>query len=153
MMADILVLNGPNLNMLGIREPEKYGCQTLSEIIQRLKSLTEKKQYTFDDFQSNQEGLIINRIHQAFEESTNFIIINPAAYTHTSIAIRDALLATSIKFIEVHLSNINARENFRHKSYFSDIAYGTICGFGSKGYDMALSCAFDYFKDELTEMR
>jgi 3-dehydroquinate dehydratase-2 len=136
----VLVLNGPNLNMLGKREPEIYGSQTLPQIIDELGVKADQLEITLEHLQSNAEHLLINRIHQAFE-NTDFIIINPAAYTHTSVAIRDALLTVQIPFIEVHLSNVHARESFRKHSYLSDIALGVICGLGAKGYQYALEAA------------
>tara|TARA_R110002167_G_scaffold37515_8_gene117581 strand:+ start:2266 stop:2763 length:498 start_codon:yes stop_codon:yes gene_type:complete len=144
-MPNILVLHGPNLNLLGTREPSIYGSETLDDINKRLKQLSENNNIPLDYFQSNAEHLIIDRIHQA-KNITDFIIINPAAFTHTSVAIRDALLAVSIPFIEVHLSNVHSRETFRHHSYFSDIAVGVICGFGSSGYDLALTKAIEILK-------
>lgn len=144
-MAHILVLHGPNLNMLGTREPSIYGSETLDDINKRIKQCAEKQSISLDYFQSNAEHLLIDRIHQA-KNTTDFIIINPAAFTHTSVAIRDALLAVSIPFIEVHLSNVHSREKFRHHSYFSDIAVGVICGLGSTGYDFALSKAIEILK-------
>ena len=142
-MASILVLNGPNLNLLGKREPGVYGATTLDEINQNLIQLASSQGHLLNTFQSNAEYALIERIHQAGEENVDFIIINPAAYTHTSIAIRDALLGVSIPFIEVHLSNVHRREAFRHHSYFSDIAEGIIAGLGPKGYEMALSYAVE----------
>ena len=142
-MADkfqILVLNGPNLNMLGTREPEKYGTLTLSQIVSRLNAEAETLNVTLDSLQSNAEYVIIDRIHQA-TDNIDYILINPAAFTHTSVAIRDALLAVSIPFIEIHLSNVHAREPFRHHSYLSDIASGVICGLGADGYSYALQTA------------
>ena len=142
-MADkfqILVLNGPNLNMLGTREPEKYGTLTLSQIVSRLNAEAETLNVTLDSLQSNAEYVIIDRIHQA-KDNIDYILINPAAFTHTSVAIRDALLAVSIPFIEIHLSNVHAREPFRHHSYLSDIASGVICGLGADGYSYALQTA------------
>ncbi|QGM81439.1 type II 3-dehydroquinate dehydratase [Otariodibacter oris] len=139
-MKKILLLNGPNLNMLGKREPQIYGSETLSNIEERLKKQAEQKNIELSCFQANGEELIINRIHQAFNQ-VDFIIINPAAFTHTSVALRDALLSVSIPFVEVHLSNVHAREPFRHHSYLSDIAQGVICGLGSSGYDYALDYA------------
>ncbi|WGE64790.1 type II 3-dehydroquinate dehydratase [Actinobacillus equuli] len=139
-MKKILLLNGPNLNMLGKREPHIYGSQTLADIEQHLQQSAQTQGYELDYFQANGEEPLINRIHQAFQ-NTDFIIINPGAFTHTSVAIRDALLAVSIPFIEVHLSNVHAREPFRHHSYLSDIAKGVICGLGAKGYDYALDFA------------
>ena len=136
----ILVLNGPNLNMLGTREPEKYGTLTLSQIVSRLNAEAETLNVTLDSLQSNAEYVIIDRIHQA-KDNVDYILINPAAFTHTSVAIRDALLAVSIPFIEIHLSNVHAREPFRHHSYLSDIAAGGICGLGADGYSYALQTA------------
>lgn len=142
-MATILVLNGPNINLLGSREPEIYGHTTLSDINQKLTELCQTQGHHLQTLQSNAEYELIERIHDARSEGVNFIIFNPAAFTHTSIALRDALAGVDIPFIEVHLSNVHAREQFRHHSYFSDIAVGVICGFGPKGYEMALSAAFE----------
>jgi 3-dehydroquinate dehydratase-2 len=136
---NILVIHGPNLNLLGIREPSIYGTVTLEEINGNLTKLAEKEGISLNYFQSNAEGELIDRIQQASAEKIDFIIINPAAYTHTSIALRDALAATRIPFIEIHLSNIFARESFRQKSFFSDMAVGVISGLGAKGYELALS--------------
>ena len=136
---NILVIHGPNLNLLGIREPSIYGTVTLEEINGNLAKLAEKEGISLNCFQSNAEGELIDRIQQASAEKIHFIIINPAAYTHTSIALRDALAATRIPFIEVHLSNIFARESFRQKSFFSDMAVGVISGLGAKGYELALN--------------
>ena len=136
---NILVIHGPNLNLLGTREPEVYGVFTLTEINRNLAELAEKEGISLNCFQSNAEGELIDRIQQASAEKIHFIIINPAAYTHTSIALRDALAATRIPFIEVHLSNIFARESFRQKSFFSDMAVGVISGLGAKGYELALN--------------
>jgi 3-dehydroquinate dehydratase-2 len=138
-MANILVLNGPNLNLLGVREPGVYGAQTLKDIEDRLASQAHGHHLEF--FQSNAEHELIDRVQAAFRESVDFILINPGAYTHTSIALRDAFLATRIPFIEVHLSNVHAREPFRKHSYFSDIAKGVICGLGALGYQLALQAA------------
>lgn len=138
LMSKILVLNGPNLNLLGTREPQKYGLQTLEEINTRLQSLTS---HSLSFFQSNAEHELIDKIHQAKNQEIDIILINPAAFTHTSIALRDALLATQIPFIEIHLSNTAAREPFRHHSYFSDIAQGVIAGFGPLSYELALHAA------------
>ncbi len=140
-MASILVLHGPNLNLLGTREPEIYGSETLSDIDSRLTQKATDHSIGLQSLQSNAEHELIDRIHQAKHDETQFIIINPAAFTHTSVAIRDALLAVDIPFIEVHLSNVHARETFRHHSYFSDVALGVICGLGSLGYDAALNKA------------
>ncbi|WP_039056744.1 type II 3-dehydroquinate dehydratase [Enterobacter sp. Bisph1] len=142
-MADkfhILLLNGPNLNMLGTREPEKYGTLTLNEIVNGLSAEAAALHVELAHFQSNAEYALIDRIHQA-KDVTDFILINPAAFTHTSVAIRDALLAVDIPFIEIHLSNVHAREPFRHHSYLSDIAVGVICGLGAEGYSYALQTA------------
>lgn len=140
-MATILVLHGPNLNLLGTREPEKYGTDSLDRINRRLSDICMDKGHHLLALQSNAEYELIDRIHDARNEGVNFIIFNPAAFTHTSVALRDALLAVDIPFIEVHLSNVHAREEFRHHSYFSDIAQGVICGFGASGYTMALEAA------------
>ncbi|WHP31758.1 type II 3-dehydroquinate dehydratase [Trabulsiella odontotermitis] len=136
----ILLLNGPNLNMLGTREPEKYGTLSLTEIINRLAAEAASLNVAFDHLQSNAEHVLIDRIHQA-KDNVDYILINPAAFTHTSVALRDALLAVSIPFIEIHLSNVHAREPFRHHSYLSDIAAGVICGLGADGYSYALQTA------------
>jgi len=140
-MSKILVIHGPNLNMLGSREPETYGSDTLDSINQSLTQLAQQKSVKLESFQSNTEGEIVNCIQQAANNQFQFIIINPAAYTHTSIAIRDAFLATRIPFIETHLSNVHAREEFRTRSYLSDIAVGVICGFGKNSYLLALEAA------------
>lgn len=137
----VLVLHGPNLNLLGSREPEIYGRETLEDVNERLTSAAAAAGADVQCFQSNHEGVLVDRIHQAGDEEVDFIVFNPAGYTHTSIALRDALAAVRIPFIEVHLSNIHAREPFRHRSYFSDLAVGTICGLGSQGYDLALAYA------------
>lgn len=144
----ILVLNGPNLNLLGQREPEKYGGVTLKQTYERMLALSAELGDDLTFFQSNHEGELIDAIHDAQENKINFIIVNPAAYTHTSIALRDALLAVDIPFIEVHLSNIYQRESFRHHSYFSDIAVGVVSGFGAHGYEMALIAAHHEFADD-----
>ena len=140
---NILLVNGPNLNLLGSREPEIYGGDTLTIIEQRLLRLAQEGGANLTAYQSNAEADLVNRIQQAAREGVDFIIINPAAYTHTSIAMRDALAAVRIPFIEVHLSNVFAREVFRHRSYFSDIAVGVISGLGAKGYELALAYAMD----------
>jgi len=147
-MATILVINGPNLNMLGQREPETYGFETLPDIIQGLVSIADNHNIRLTDFQSNAEHDIIERIHQTMNDGTDFIIINPAAFTHTSIAIRDALATVDKPFFEVHISNIHKREHFRHHSYFSDLAEGVIAGLGSKGYELALLAAMDRVKEQ-----
>lgn len=141
-MAHLLVLNGPNLNLLGKREPGHYGTQTLDQIHQHLQQLATAQGHQCDCFQSNREYELIERIHAAGEAGVQFIIFNPAALTHTSIALRDALLGVKIPFIEVHLSNVHAREAFRHHSYFSDVAVGVIAGLGAQGYELALQAAF-----------
>lgn len=139
----VLVLNGPNLNLLGTREPEHYGGDTLAVIDARLLTLGRELGATLQTFQSNAEHELIERVQQAPSAGVTFIIINPAALTHTSVALRDALAAVRIPFIEVHLSNIHAREPFRHKSYLSDIAVGVIAGLGPIGYELALRAAVD----------
>lgn len=142
-MADkfhVLLLNGPNLNLLGTREPEKYGKTTLAEIVSDITSQAEALNVKLSHLQSNAEYALIDRIHEA-KGNVDYIVINPAAFTHTSVALRDALLAVSIPFIEVHLSNVHAREPFRHHSYLSDIAAGVICGLGADGYSWALQTA------------
>jgi 3-dehydroquinate dehydratase II len=139
-MPHILIIHGPNLNLLGTREPEVYGADTLADIDQQLTQLAKEKGITLQTFQSNSEGDIVSRIQQAAKQ-IDFIIINPAAYTHTSVAIRDAFLATRIPFIEVHLSNVYAREEFRQHSYLSDIATGVISGFAINSYRLALEAA------------
>ncbi|WP_409309056.1 type II 3-dehydroquinate dehydratase [Pectobacterium sp. B1J-3] len=136
----ILLLNGPNLNLLGTREPEKYGSTTLAEIVSHLETQAQTLNVNFSHLQSNAEYVLIDRIHQA-RGNTDFILINPAAFTHTSVALRDALLAVAIPFIEIHLSNVHARESFRHHSYLSDVAVGVICGLGADGYNYALQTA------------
>ncbi len=138
-MKKILVLHGPNLNMLGLRETSLYGCTTLSSLDRHLQDIAEAAGHSVVTFKSNQESELIHAIHQAYVDQVDHIIINPAAFTHTSIALRDALLAVEIPFIEVHISNIYARESFRHRSYFSDIAQGIISGFGVQGYRLALN--------------
>lgn len=140
-MATILVLHGPNLNLLGTREPDKYGQTTLAQINQQLCDYAAQHQHRVQTLQSNAEHELIARIHAAREDDTQFILFNPAAFTHTSVALRDALLAVAIPFIEVHLSNVHAREAFRHHSYFSDIAVGIISGLGAHGYTLALQAA------------
>ncbi len=140
-MATILVLHGPNLNMLGTREPAVYGSETLADINARLTFSCIEAGHHLQHLQSNAEYELIERLHDARNEGINFIIINPAAFTHTSVALRDAILASDIPFIEVHISNVYKREPFRHHSYFSDVAVGTITGLGSFGYDLALQAA------------
>jgi len=140
---NVLVLNGPNLNMLGKREPEIYGSATLNDIINNLALFAQQFDIEVSHFQSNAEFELIDKIHQSYKV-IDFIIINPAAFTHTSVALRDALLSVNIPFIELHLSNVHARESFREHSYFSDIAIGVICGLGAKGYEFALMSAHQY---------
>lgn len=140
-MGKLLLINGPNLNLLGTREPGHYGGSTLSDIEAALISRAEAAGHVLACFQSNSESALIERIHAAAAENVAYILINPAAYTHTSVALRDALLATCIPFIEVHLSNVHAREPFRHHSYFSDVASGVIVGLGAQGYELALQAA------------
>ena len=140
-MATILVLNGPNLNLLGTREPAVYGASTLEQINQKLMEQAQQAGHDLSCFQSNSEHVLIEQVHKAGEDGVQFIIINPAAYTHTSIAIRDALLGVAIPFVEIHLSNVHRREAFRHHSYFSDIAEGVIAGLGSQGYEFGLAFA------------
>jgi 3-dehydroquinate dehydratase II len=140
-MATILILNGPNLNLLGVREPKHYGHQTLNEISQNLKEMAKQYGHEIDFRQSNAEHELLAWIHDAYEKKVAFIIINPAAFTHTSIALRDALLGSGIPYIEVHLSNVHAREEFRRHSYFSDKAEGIIVGLGAQGYELALQAA------------
>lgn len=142
-MATILVLHGPNLNLLGTREPGVYGRESLDDINQKLLAQAISAGHHLLTLQSNAEYELIDRIHEAQAEGVDFIIINPAAFTHTSVALRDALLAVAIPFIEVHLSNVHAREPFRQHSYFSDVAVGVICGFGSLGYEMALTAGIE----------
>ncbi|MCW9013618.1 MAG: type II 3-dehydroquinate dehydratase [Gammaproteobacteria bacterium] len=145
-MAKILVLNGPNLNLLGTREPAHYGHQTLDKIMNALGKLAKDMNHELCHLQSNVEHELVERIHQARDDQTAFIIINPAAFTHTSVAIRDALSGVNIPFIELHLSNVHAREEFRKHSYFSDIAQGVISGLGPKGYELALRAAIEHIE-------
>ncbi|MEZ5445995.1 MAG: type II 3-dehydroquinate dehydratase [Gammaproteobacteria bacterium] len=140
-MSRILVLNGPNLNLLGEREPEIYGRDTLADINRRLTAAAQAAGHELVAFQSNAEHALIDRLHAARAEDVRFILINPGAFTHTSIALRDAFLAVKIPFIEVHLSNVHARESFRKRSYLSDVAVGVIAGLGAQGYEFALQAA------------
>ncbi|HKK23879.1 MAG TPA: type II 3-dehydroquinate dehydratase [Pseudohaliea sp.] len=140
-MASILVLHGPNLNLLGEREPSVYGRDTLEAIDAQLTALARDAGHHLLSLQSNAEAELVERVHDARREGVDFILINPAAFTHTSVALRDALAAVAIPFIEVHLSNVHAREPFRHHSYFSDLARGVICGLGAQGYELALQAA------------
>ncbi|ABL02762.1 3-dehydroquinate dehydratase [Candidatus Ruthia magnifica str. Cm (Calyptogena magnifica)] len=143
---DVLLLNGPSLNLLGTREPNYYGVQTLDDIISNLAKITNDAGLTLQHHQDNSEARLIEHIHNATNNGAQYIIINPAAFTHTSIALRDAMLAVNIKFTEVHLSNVYKREDFRKRSYFSDIAQGTISGFGAQGYEFALQAAIQHIQ-------
>ena len=145
-MATILVLHGPNLNLLGEREPEIYGNTTLSDINQNLQQLARDRGHHLLYVQSNAEYELVERVQDARHEGVNFILINPAAFTHTSVALRDALAAVEIPFIEIHLSNVHAREEFRKQSYFSDIAQGVICGLGPQGYELGLLAALRHIE-------
>jgi len=147
-LAKLLVLNGPNLNLLGEREPEVYGSTTLAEINQRLQAYAENAGHTLESFQSNAEHDLVGRVQAAKSDGTDFIIINPGAFTHTSIALRDAFLGVSLPFIEVHLSNVFSREEFRRHSYLSDIAVGVISGLGVKGYELAVDAALNRLAQE-----
>lgn len=140
-MAQLLLLNGPNLNLLGTREPEVYGQTTLTDVETRLQQQAAKLGHQLSCLQSNHEGALIDRIHQTVTDGTDFILFNPGAFTHTSVALRDALAGVNKPFIELHLSNIHAREPFRHHSYLADIAVGVICGFGPQSYELALQAA------------
>lgn len=140
-MHKLLVIHGPNLNLLGSREPKHYGATTLADINAELDTAASNTGVSLNAIQSNAEHTLIDAIHQAANDGVDFIIINPAAFTHTSVALRDALLGTAIPYIEVHLSNVHARESFRHHSYFSDKAVGVICGLGAAGYQYALNAA------------
>lgn len=142
-MRKVLLINGPNLNLLGRREPALYGDQTLADIEGRLKALAVARGATLESFQSNAEHELISRVQALGEQPVDFLILNPGAFTHTSIALRDALLAVAVPFIEVHVSNVHAREGFRQRSYFSDIAAGSIAGLGPIGYELALAAALD----------
>jgi 3-dehydroquinate dehydratase II len=138
-IASVLVLQGPNLNLLGTREPEIYGHATLDSIHAKLDAQAQVAGIALTTFQSNHEGELVDKVQQAKKDGVDYIIINPGAYSHTSVAIRDALVGVAIPFIEIHLSNIHQRESFRHHSYFSDVAVGVICGLGAVGYELALS--------------
>ena len=144
-LRNVLVLHGPNLNLLGTREPEVYGATTLADINAALAERAAARGVTLAHFQSNHEGALVDRIHAAKSEGIEFIIINPAAYTHTSVALRDALAGVVIPYIEVHLSNVHRREPFRHHSYLTDQAVGVICGLGWRGYLAALDFAIDQY--------
>lgn len=145
-MPDLLVINGPNLNLLGSREPEHYGSDTLDNINNRLSKIAAENNLSLESVQSNAEAELIDCIHNAARNKVRFIIINPAAFTHTSVALRDALSGVDIPFIEIHLSNVHAREAFREHSYFSDIAAGVISGLGAQGYELALQAAIHLLK-------
>jgi 3-dehydroquinate dehydratase-2 len=140
-MPKILVLHGPNLNLLGQRETQHYGNDTLKSIDQRLVERGKREGFEVATFQSNAESALIDRVHAAKSDETAYILVNPAGFTHTSVALRDALAAAAIPFIEIHLSNVHAREPFRQHSYFSDLARGVICGLGPQGYELALEAA------------
>ena len=140
-MPDLLIINGPNLNLLGTREPEHYGSDTLDSINKKLSKIASDNNFSLESVQSNAEAELIEHIHEAAKSGVRFIIINPAAFTHTSVALRDALSGVDIPFIEIHLSNVHAREAFREHSYFSDIAAGVISGLGAQGYELALQAA------------
>ena len=147
-MPDLLVINGPNLNLLGTREPEHYGSDTLDSINTRLLQLATDNNLSLESVQSNAEAELIECVHRAAKDNVRFIIINPAAFTHTSVALRDALSGVDIPFIEIHLSNVHAREAFREHSYFSDIAVGVISGLGALGYELALQAAISQLKQK-----
>jgi 3-dehydroquinate dehydratase-2 len=140
-MANILLLNGPNLNLLGTREPEIYGSQTLEDICDALRNQAKSLGHSLESLQSNHEGVLIDRIHAALNDGTDFILINPGAFTHTSVALRDAFAGVNKPFIELHLSNVHAREEFRQHSYLAPLAVGVIAGFGMKSYELALQAA------------
>jgi 3-dehydroquinate dehydratase-2 len=145
-LPHILLLNGPNLNLLGQREPAVYGATTLADIEQTLQTQASAAAVQLSSLQSKSELALIERVQQASRDAVDFILINPAAFTHTSVALRDALTAVVIPFIEIHLSNVHAREAFRHQSYFSDVAEGVICGLGAMGYELALAYAIKHVK-------
>lgn len=151
-MAKLLVLHGPNLNLLGMREPEVYGRTTLAEIDTALATRAQETGHSLESLQTNSELALIERVQAAREDGTDFILINPAAFTHTSVAIRDALAAVAIPFVEVHLSNPHAREPFRHTSFFSDLAVGTIAGFGADSYRYALEAALAVLARQAAEL-
>ncbi len=147
-MSRILVLHGPNLNLLGTREPHLYGGLTLGEINQRISDIASQAGHELNSRQSNAEHELVDFIQSAAIDDTDFIVINPAAFTHTSVALRDAVIAAEVPFIEVHLSNIFSREEFRHHSYFSDIAVGVICGLGAQGYEFGVQAAISYLAEK-----
>ena len=146
-MASILLINGPNLNLLGTREPELYGATTLADIESGLRAQAEALGHAFDCIQSNAEAELVDRV-QAAAGNTDFILLNPGAFTHTSVALRDALLGVAIPFIEIHISNIHAREEFRRQSYFSDVAAGVVAGLGPQGYELALQAAHNLLNNQ-----
>ena len=146
-MSDFLLINGPNLNLLGSREPDVYGATGLEDIEKRADELCRQLGHTLTSFQSNAEHELVDRVQQAASDGVDFIILNPGAFTHTSVALRDALLAVQIPFIEIHLSNTFAREEFRHHSYFSDIAKSCLFGFGAYGYELAVHAASKHVED------
>ncbi|NRA41416.1 MAG: type II 3-dehydroquinate dehydratase [Pseudomonadales bacterium] len=150
-MASVLVLHGPNLNLLGTREPERYGHETLDDINQMLSQLAESAGLGFATLQANSEADLIERIHATRHDDTAFLLFNPGAFTHTSIALRDAILAVELPFIELHLSNIHQREAFRHQSFFADIAEGVIAGFGANSYALAMTAAIDLIQQRNIE--
>ena len=147
-MSNILILNGPNLNLLGTREPDRYGVVSLTQIINKLNEQARESGYELVSFQSNAEHELIEKIHAVPQSEIEFIIFNPAGFTHASVALRDAILAVTVPFIEIHLSNVHAREDFRKHSYFSDIAVGVISGLGPIGYELALQAAIAYLRDQ-----
>lgn len=149
-MATVLVLNGPNLNLLGEREPDQYGHRSLADILHDMEQLADACGVSLSSFQSNSEGALVDAIQQAGRDGVDFIIINPAGYTHTSVAIRDALLAVKIPFIEVHLSAVSAREPFRQRSYFADIAMGVVSGFRGESYLIALQAILNQIEPDTT---
>lgn len=144
MAKSLLILHGPNLNLLGQREPEVYGHTTLAQIDEELSAMASERGAAARSFQSNHEGALVDRVHAARDDGTDFIVVNPAGFTHTSVALRDAFAGVAIPFIEVHLSNVHKREAFRHRSYFSDLAVGVVCGLGVAGYRSAVTYALDY---------
>ena len=151
-MAKILVLNGPNLNLLGTREPEHYGSTTLDQINEHVSCIASEAGHQLNARQSNAEHQLVNFVQEALTDQVEFILINPAAFTHTSVALRDALLASRIPFIEVHLSNVFQREEFRHHSFFSDIAHGVICGLGAQGYELAVQAAIRFLDHSASDV-
>ena len=151
LVKSVLVLHGPNLNLLGRREPRHYGIATLEDIDAALKARGEAAGVHLETFQSNHEGALVDRIQQAGRDGVDFILINPAGYTHTSVALRDALAAAGIPYVEIHLSNVHAREPFRRHSYFSDLAVGVIAGLGAQGYELALEYALRHLHTKVSQ--